>query len=214
MPDTASAARGVYKLRRPCQHRKGLRTFTGIFCALDRGRSPRGRQVSCRPPSSPRHGRRPPRPVAAGRPSSSRSSKSIPSRARPATASCASSVHHAIVGHRPDPRPPPDPRRPRVARRAAEPPINAGPREPWRVTRPAPVRRHRDLRVRTAPHRRPATRRGRLACAAVPPQRPRVPRPDRRPTRPRGTPARWRSRRRPLTSARKAGDRGLYSPLD
>jgi hypothetical protein len=123
-------------------------------------------------------------------------------------------VHHAIVGHRPDPRPPPDPRRPRVARRAAEPPINAGPREPWRVTRPAPVRRHRDLRVRTAPHRRPATRRGRLACAAVPPQRPRVPRPDRRPTRPRGTPARWRSRRRPLTSARKAGDRGLYSPLD
>ena len=60
-------------------------------------------------------------------------------------------VHHALVGHRPDPHPPPDPRRPRVERRAAEPPIDAGPREPGRVTRPAPVRRHHDLRVRTAP---------------------------------------------------------------
>jgi CitMHS family citrate-Mg2+:H+ or citrate-Ca2+:H+ symporter len=39
-----------------------------------------------------------------------------------------------------------------------------------------------------------------------------VPRPDRRPNSPRGTPARWRSRRSPLPSAREAGDRGLYSP--
>ena len=31
-----------------CQHRKELRTFTGILCAPDRGRSPRGRQASCR----------------------------------------------------------------------------------------------------------------------------------------------------------------------
>ena len=101
------------------------------------------------------------------------------------------------------------------------PPLNAGPREPGRVTRAAPVRRHHDLRVRTAPHRRPATngdvrraRRSHRSGPAVPAglRRPRVPRPDRRPTRPRGTPARWRSRRRPLTSARKAGDRGLYSP--
>ncbi len=39
-----------------------------------------------------------------------------------------------------------------------------------------------------------------------------VPRPDRRPNSPRGTPARWRSRRSSLPSAREAGDRGLYSP--
>ena len=43
------------------------------------------------------------------------------------------------------------------------------------------------------------------------PRRPRVTRPDRRPNGPRGTPARLRSRRSPLTGAREAGDWGPYS---
>jgi hypothetical protein len=33
----------------------------------------------------------------------------------------------------------------------------------------------------------------------------------RRPNGPRGAPARWQSRRSPLTGALEAGDRGLYS---
>ena len=53
--------------------------------------------------------------------------------------------------NRPDPRPPPDPRRARGARRAAEPPIDAGPREPGNDTRPPRVHRHHDLPVRTVP---------------------------------------------------------------
>jgi hypothetical protein len=60
-------------------------------------------------------------------------------------------VHHPGGSDRPDPHPPPDPRRPRGARRATEPPIDACPREPGHGTRPTPVRRHHDLRVRTAP---------------------------------------------------------------
>jgi hypothetical protein len=59
---------------------------------------------------------------------------------------CAPVEPETLRGH-----PPPDPRRPRGARRAAEPPIDAGPREPGHGTRPTPVRRHHDLRVRTAP---------------------------------------------------------------
>ena len=46
-------------------------------------------------------------------------------------------VHHPGLGDRPDPRASPDPRRARGARRAAEPPIDAGPHEPGRVTRAA-----------------------------------------------------------------------------
>lgn len=52
---------------------------------------------------------------------------------------------------RPHPHPPPDPRRPRVARRAAEPPSDPGPREPGRRTRPTPARwrsRRRPLSAR------------------------------------------------------------------
>jgi hypothetical protein len=177
-----------------------------------------------RPPSSPRHGGRRPRPVAAGRPSSRSSCKSIPSRARPATASGASSRSSRHRRSSTISSPPPDPRRPRVARRAAEPPLNAGPREPRRATRPAPVGRHHDLRVRTAPptprdQTGPFGVRGGPTAAA--PQSPpasagpgSLARTAGPPTREahRGTPARWRSRRRPLTSARKAGDRGILPP--
>ena len=46
-------------------------------------------------------------------------------------------VHHPSLGDRPDPRACPDPRRARGARRAAEPPIDAGPHESGRVTRAA-----------------------------------------------------------------------------
>ena len=60
-------------------------------------------------------------------------------------------VHHPGVGDRPDPRPPPDPRRARGARRAAEPPIDAGPREPEHDTRPTPVHPRSACDLRTVP---------------------------------------------------------------
>ena len=103
-------------------------------------------------------------------------------------------VHHRGVGDRPDPHPPPDPRRPRGARRATEPPLDAGLREPGHGTRPTPVRRRPDRCVRTAP-RRPATTRGRSACAAVSPQRPRGPAGPGSPARTAGRTAREAHRR-------------------
>ena len=81
-------------------------------------------------------------------------------------------VHHPGVGDRPDPHPPPRPPCAGGPRRRAEPPIDAGPPEPGHVTRLTPVRRRPDSPLRT----RPPTTRGRSACAAVPPQRPRGPR--------------------------------------
>ena len=83
-------------------------------------------------------------------------------------------LHHATVGDRPDPHPPLHPRGTRGPRRRAEPPIDAGPREPRGVTRPTPARRRPDRPVSTPP-RCPAPPRGRSACAAVPPQRPHGP---------------------------------------
>ena len=58
---------------------------------------------------------------------------------------------------------------------ARSPPSTRAPREPEHVTRPTPVRRRPDRPMRTAP-RRPATTRGRSACAAIPPRRHRGPR--------------------------------------
>ena len=75
-------------------------------------------------------------------------------------------VHHPGVGDRPDPHPPP---RPRGPRRRAEPPIDAGPREPGRVTRPA-----RPPTPRPPPEHgpdAPPPRGDALAWAAVPPAR-------------------------------------------
>ena len=108
---------------------------------------------------------------------------------------------------------------------------------PARRTRRTPARgvphRRGPLRaeVRHAPHARPPTPRptresgppdaprprgdGRRArpSPAASPRAPPAPghRPDPRPNGPRETPARWRARRRPLTGAREAGDRGLCS---
>lgn len=48
-------------------------------------------------------------------------------------------VHHPHLGDRPDPHPPPDSRRARGARRGAEPPIDAGPREPSTARAPRPA---------------------------------------------------------------------------
>ncbi|MBK9409741.1 MAG: transposase [Gemmatimonadetes bacterium] len=48
-------------------------------------------------------------------------------------------VHYAVVGHRPDPHPPPHPRRARAPPRRPEPAIDAGPCEPEPRARPRPV---------------------------------------------------------------------------
>ena len=63
-------------------------------------------------------------------------------------------LHHAGVRHRPDPHPPPHPRGARGAhgpRRRAEPPIDAGPLEPGRVTHLMPARRRPDSPLRPPP---------------------------------------------------------------
>ena len=58
-------------------------------------------------------------------------------------------LHHADVGDRPDPHPPSRPPCAGGPRRRAEPPIDAGPREPGHVTRRTPVRRRPDFPLRT-----------------------------------------------------------------
>lgn len=60
-------------------------------------------------------------------------------------------LHHPDVGDRPDPHPPPDPRFPCGARRATEPPIDPGPREPGPGAPPTLVRRRGAGPLRTAP---------------------------------------------------------------
>ena len=65
-------------------------------------------------------------------------------------------VHHPGVRDRPDPRAPPWTGCPRVARGAAEPPIDVGPLEPGRVTRSTPVRRRPDRPLSTL-HDAPGT---------------------------------------------------------
>ena len=150
--------------------RPGLPTGRGACATRRRRPAPTGRRRS-----SP-HDRwpRPRRPAGGRRPYGDPAPADV--RGRPAGVSdlpwphAGRRVHDPRVGDRPDPRAPPDPRRARGTPRAAEPPTDAGLREPGPVTGPTAVRRHHDLRVRTAP-RRPATTRGRLACAAVPPRR-------------------------------------------
>ena len=126
--------------------------------------------------------------------------------------------HDPGVGDRPDPRAPPDPRRARGTPRAAEPPIDAGLREPGPVTRPTPVRRHHDLRVRTAPPtpRSPAGPvgvRGRPTAASpwAPPAL--APPADRRSNDAHGARARGRARRGPSRGAGKVGD-GTVRPTN
>jgi hypothetical protein len=86
--------------------------------------------------------------------------------------------------------------------------------------RPTPARRRPDsplrMRLPNAPRPRGDVRRARRSHRSDPAvptgsRRPRVTRPDRRPNRPRGAPARWRSRRSPLPAAREAADQGLSS---
>ena len=124
-------------------------------------------------------------------------------------------LYQPDVGDRPNPHPPPDPRLPFGARRATAPPIDAGPREPGHGTRPTPFRRRAACHLSTAPrprhHAGTAGVGGGLTSAVPRPRRPRVTRPDRRPNGPRGAPARWQSRRSPLTGALEARDQGLYS---
>ncbi len=61
-------------------------------------------------------------------------------------------VQYATVGDRPDPHPPPHARGARGPSWRAEPPIiDAGPREPGRLTRAARARRHPDRPLSTAP---------------------------------------------------------------
>ena len=127
-------------------------------------------------------------------------------------------LHHPDVGDRPDPRAPPDPRRARGARRGAEPPINAGPREPGGVTRPTPVRRRSACHlsaVRTPRHHAgtfgvgggPTGATDWPPPASLPPRCPPFPRPSRRTNASTGQ----RARRHPPVGARAAGDRALYS---
>jgi len=126
-------------------------------------------------------------------------------------------VHHAVVGDRPDPHPPPHPRLPcgaRDPRRREEPPIDAGPREPRGVAVATSVGRRSACHLSTA---RRATTRGASVWAAVPParrmgpRRHRSPHGARRSHGPRGARTRQRARRRPSVGARPAGDRALYS---
>ncbi len=128
-------------------------------------------------------------------------------------------LHHEDVGDRPDPHPSPYPRGTRHPRFRAEPAIDAGPRESEYRTRPTPAGRRPDSPMRTRPHApRPRgdvrrARRSHRSGPTVPTgsRRPRVTRPDRRLNRPRGPPARWRSRRTPLPADREAADQSLYS---
>ena len=125
-------------------------------------------------------------------------------------------VHHADVGDRPDPRGSPDPRRARGARRAAEPPIDAGPHEPGRVTRAARPRRRPDHPLSTAPSPRhhAGTRGVGGGSPTGPSDRPPPASPshwDRRAHGPRGARARRRARRRPSVGARAVGDRVVFS---
>ena len=118
-------------------------------------------------------------------------------------------LHHATVGDRPDPHPPSHPRGTPGPRRRAEPPIDAGPREPRGVTRPMPARRRPDRPVSTPP-RRPATPRGRSVRAAVPPQRPHGP--HRLPAGP-GSPVRTAGRTAREAHRRGGGRAEARSPL-
>ena len=108
----------------------------------------RPRRPQCRPPSSPRHGWRPPRPRVGGR----RPYGSAPAadlRGRPARlpdvsrAHADHRVHHPSLGDRPDPRAPPRPRRDGGPRRRTESAVDPhhrhrAPRDdPPRLTRPA-----------------------------------------------------------------------------
>ena len=107
-------------------------------------------------------------------------------------------VPHPGLGDRPDPHPPPDPRRARGARRAAEPAIDASPHAPGRVTRAAP-RRRPDRPLSTAPSPRhhagtcgvggrPTGASDRSPPASPPPREPPFARPTRRASKAESTP--------------------------
>jgi len=110
--------------------------------------------------------------------------------------------------------------RPAPAAHAGAPPHRRGPqragaRHAPHASPPTPGLPPEDA-VSDAPRPRGGVRRARRShrTVTVGPaglRRPRVTRPDRRPNSPRGTLARWRSRRRPLPGAREAADRRLYS---
>ena len=170
-----------------------------------------------RPPSSPRHDSRPPRPPAVGRRCCS-GAAAADLRGRPARVShlprrdADRRIHHADVGDRPDPHPPPHPRDARGPRQRAASPIDPGTGRAWR---PATPRGGTPGPLNITPIPRP--RRGRSAWAAVPPgppigpRRPRDTRQDLSPDDQRGTPAWRRSPPRSPAATRMLGDRAVYS---
>ena len=196
--------------------RPGLPTGRGACATRRRRPAPTGRRRS-----SP-HDRwpRPRRPAGGRRPYGDPAPADV--RGRPAGVSdlpwphAGRRVHDPRVGDRPDPRAPPDPRRARGTPRAAEPPTDAGLREPGPVTGPTAVRRHHDLRVRTAPPtpRSPAGPvgvRGRPTAASpwAPPAQ--ATPADRRSNDAHGARARGRARRGPSRGAGKVGDGAVRS---
>ena len=110
-------------------------------------------------------------------------------------------------------------------RTRAAPPIHAGARSPPSTRASASRGTSRAPRPRPPPPRpsreyaspTPRSPGGPSARATVPPRRqrspgrPRITRPGRRPSGPRGTPAPWRARRRPRTAARERQGTGAYT---